>query len=782
MALVAGTFAAAQGMIPGSLLPAGLALTGIGLALTMRRRPLWMALGVTLIFFAGGALMWNARHAGPIGDSLAINAARRPVSTIYTLQGRVERPDILLPGGDYQQFILRIDRASVESTDLGLTGGVLVRWSGPSRALFSGDRVQLEGTLELDISRINPGTRSIEDYYRRRDVHTALRLRGHDALERLESGSLLSPTYWASRFRSHVATRLSAVVPDASRPFILTVLLGDRRRITDETYTAFLESGTAHILAVSGVHIGIIFMTISIMLRLVMPKRRRLRIYLTIIAVLLFALIAGARVSSLRAAIMIALYLASELFDREPDTPTALSLAAILFTLHDPDAVLDAGFQLSFLSIASIFVFSPAFHLRMHWLPGVLREALSTTFAVQILAFPVAISLFHVMPLSGLVANLIVIPLLTVVLWLSVLTAGTALVFTPAALLFAHATHPFILAILAIVNGISEFGITYFYLSAPTPAAIAAYAAAAMLLLVTLNAVRHRARWTAALACALVVTVLLWKPFYPESEVTFLDVGHGDAAFIRTPGGGHILIDAGDQNGFLDMGKRVIAPFLWSNHVSRIDALLITHPDRDHIGGVAYLLDHFPVAAVYLGNPHNDSAEEQALLAQCERLGINVHRLTRGDALHVHGARLEVLHPPRDWPDYLPLNDSSLTLRLTWPGLSVLFPGDAEAAAEDAIAALDCTARILKVPHHGSRTSSSRAFIDAVNPDLAIISVGRRVPRSVLSADVVQRYRASGITVLRTDIAGGIRIVTRDGKLVVQTARGNRAYPMRATN
>ena len=153
--------------------------------------------------------------------------------------------------------------------------------------------------------------------------------------------------------------------------------------------------------------------------------------------------------------------------------------------------------------------------------------------------------------------------------------------------------------------------------------------------------------------------------------------------------------------------------------------------------------------------------------------------MLRGDTIGLEGAGLEVLHPPSNWPAALPVNENSLVVRLAWPGISVLFPGDAEQLAEDALARADCAAQIVKVPHHGSNTSSSQSFIDAVQPDIAIISVGRRGRRSVLSSNVILRYEANGTAILRTDIAGGIRMTTRDGRIVAETARGQRGYPMR---
>ncbi len=776
--LVAGTFAAAWGLLSGIYLPLALAVVGFALQAGPRR---FGVVGLAFVYLGAGAIMWNARHIGPPGDPLSRFAAAQPESLRYTLEGTVQRPDILLPDRTYMQFQLRVDKMGFGSELQPIRGGVIVRWRDPAFSVYSGERVRLSGYLQNDLARVNWQTPSVEDHLRRNGIHTALPLKGEDNIERIAGGPRWSPTYWASRLRTHQAKALANVVPNSSLPFVLTVWLGDRRLITNDAYKAFRDSGTAHILAVSGVHMGIIFVTLTYVLRLVI-HHRRLRTFAVMAAILLFALVAGARISSLRAAVMIVLFLTADLFDREPDAPTALSIAAILFTLHNPDVVLDAGYQLSFLSIASILLFKEPIETWLLRLPDLVRHAFSTTLAVQVLVLPIAISFFYVLPAAAPLANLLVIPLLSVVLWICFLTSVSVTFSENIGLLFGHALDIPVFFIRTIAETVSSFSGTHFMIVSPTALAMACYWTTVAFAVIRLRAERHKTLWSSAAMLAFAATLLFWTPLRPQPQVNFLDVGHGDATFIRTPGGSTVLIDGGNRWGKFDAGERLVAPFLWSNQVTRLDCVIATHADGDHIGGLAYIIEHFPVGVLYLGPIPSPKPLEEKLIAQCEAAGVPIRRIARGETIPLRGAQLETLHPPAESASTYSKNNSSLVLRLTWPGFSALLTGDIERSAESELMHLDCKAAILRAPHHASKTSSSRGFIEAVAPEFCTVSAGRRSYKSVVSPDVLKRYENFGIGVYRTDILGGLRATLKDERIAIEGARQARAYliPSRA--
>lgn len=774
----------ALGFVGGTLLANADARMGWGTALAVIIAVLWARrsnpnyvppLLIALLFGVLGATLWQLRHLDPPGDALAQFAVDHPESAMYAVIGTVERPDILLPEGDYVQFRLRVDRVEYAGKTYSMTGGVLVKWTDPEWPVFSSERIRVQGPLEADLARINPNTRSFEDHLRGDGIHTAVRVYGRGNVERLEEGSWTSPSYWMSRFRSDLAARLSRVVPLSAQPLVLSVWLGDRRRIGNEVYEEFIKSGTAHILAVSGVHTGLIFVSIRSIFRLLFGLRfRRACALVTMFGVLAFALMSGARIPTVRASIMLILYLSAELFDREPDAPTALSLAAFFFAAYDPDSLSEVSFQLSFLSIASILLYSEPLAALFTRLPKRLSEGVTTSSSVQLLSMPVAVSLAGVLPVAGPLVNLIVIPLLAGVLWLSFLTSVCVYLVEPLALLFGHALAPLVWSIHALAGFVSDVPGSFRVVPTPTVLGTLAYWGAMMCLAALLYRVTDRRRLLMATVTLAATSFALWTPFRSPAEVVFLDVGHGDSTFVRTPGGSRLLVDAGDRNIFVDQGKRTVVQFLRANHVSYLDAVFVTHDDMDHIGGMVSVLNAMPVGALYLGVHPSDSPEEAQLLEVCAEKEIPVHRIQRGDRIRAAGALVEVLHPGSE--PSRESNDNSLVLHVSWPGMRVLLTGDIEELAEEEIQDLDVAADVMKVPHHGSQTSSTESFIESVYPAVAVVSGGRRRGGKVVRDFVLDRYKDRDVLVYRTDHLGGIRVFLEEGKLHVTSAREQRGY------
>ena len=772
--LALGGYLAAAGLLPGLAPPIVLWFVGLLLTLFPVRFGGKRLVSVLLCFLGAGALLWNARYAGPPGDALSRYSAAHP-DTRFTLEGRVRRADLVLPGERRIQFLLDVDRVIADGKPLDLDGGVIARGREGGTPLYTGQRVRVAGTLRHVLGPVNPGIQDVEDYLRRHGIHSVLRLREQEAVEFIGSAPWWSPFYCASRLRQVEANRLVEALPESVFPFVLTVWLGDRSGVSREEYQRFVESGTAHILAVSGVHAGIVFLALSFLLRLV-TNRRKLRTALTMAGVLLFALVAGARITSMRAGTMIAMYLIAELFDREPDAPTALSVSAVIFMLLNPAVLIDHGFLLSFASVASILIFADPIQAYLSRLPSFLTRLLAPTLAVQALPLPLAVHFFHVLPLAAPFANLLVLPLLTITLGLCLFTTIAALVFPGLAVLFGHALVPVVFLIRTIVEAVAGTGFAHLRVTSPTALAMACYWAGIACLWAAGRRF-HRRMWIVAGLASFVLVVVCWRPWRPEPEVTFLDVGHGDAAVVRTPAGGTALIDGGDANPYVDMGERVVAPFLWTHHIAHLDYVILSHPDRDHIGGLFYVVSHFSVGEVLL-TPGLDAHQAQhSLITECAKRNIPVRHLHAGEIVSLGDASLDVLHPPVGWPEGDDVNDHSIVIRLRWPGPAVLFTGDVEAAAESAVRQRDCAAPVLKVPHHGSRTSSSPDFVAAVAPRHAIVSTGGHYGRECVNDAVLDRYTDEGAVLWRTDELGGVTLsLEEDGAAFLSAARATRGY------
>jgi competence protein ComEC len=765
--------AQARDLAPGLLL--SLFTLIIAIAVIRRRIPYAQHLLTALLAAFAATAVWNSNEQSAEGDPL--HAAALDVGrTRVTLEAEVLTTDVRLAETDYLRFTAAaVARAPVSMQ--GAAGHVLVRWTEPAFTVYPGDRLRLEGRLDPSLGTVNFGLSGQEETWRRRGVHSVLRVRGEDVQRRQSNPAAL--THWIGRLRQWEADQFAQIVPESVLPFVLTVWLGERSHFTEPTHDFYIASGTAHILAVSGIHVAIVYASIGQFLRLFI-RHRRLRTALIMFSVIAFAFLAGARLPSLRAAAMFAIYSIAALLDREPDAPNALSIAALILLLITPPLIYDAGFLLSFASVASILLFSEPIQNRLTALPYAARSALAPTLAVQLLPLPLALHFFHVMPLLAPLANLLVIPLLTVVLWLCVLALAASAISMSAGFLLGHALYPFIESIRAIAGFVADLPLSHLRIVSPTALAAVLVWAAAAFLLWSLYAPNRR-RILAALICCFGAWIC-WRDWRPPPSIDFLDVGSGDSIFLRTAGGATMLIDGGMENEYTSTGKWIVERFLYAQGVDELDYVVVTHPDGDHIGGLFHILRRFPVGTVLMGATETKRASEQAFLALCQERGVPVRRLARGDVLHLDGpsaqeGRLEVVHPPADWPAK-PVNDTSLAFRLHWQGRRVLFTGDIEAPAEASLLPLQSALRadLLKVPHHGSHTSSTPAFLEAVQPDLAFVST-RATGKEAIAPVVQAEYRSQGIPLWRTDVHGGIRLRVQDGQLEISTARGEKALP-----
>jgi competence protein ComEC len=726
------------------------------------------------VFVAAGALSWTLRSLDGPGDSLSRYVLAHP-GAAYVLEGRVREVPVMLPENTYVRFLLDVDQVWANQEPLLVRGGVQVRWTEPEGVLYSGEQVRVSGPLDLYLGPVNYGVRGFEGYLHGRGVFSEISVR-RDAVQRLTSGGW-RPRYWASRLRGWEARALRRAVPESAFPFVLAVWLGDRSQYTQRESQRFVDTGTAHILAVSGLHVGLVYVCVAGLLGLLRVRGRTTAV-VSILAVFAFALTAGARVSSLRAATMIAVYLTYDLLKREPDVPTALGLSGLLLLSLNPGNLFDAGFLLSFGSVASILLFAtPLKELLARWLrmPWWLRGALGTTLSVQLLTLPLVIHYFHVFPLVSPLANLLIVPALTLTLWLCILTTLTAAVFPASALLFGHALAPLVFGIRGLAEGAAAIPWSHVAVVSPTLPAMMLFWLSAGALYLALT--RKSRAWIGAVAGLGLAAALVWIPWKAPAVVDFLDVGHADAAFVRTPGGTTLLIDGGMKSAFLDSGAQVVAPYLYSNGVRRLDYVVATHPESDHMGGLFEVVERFPVGAAILGPAPTERPLERDFLSLCARRGVPVIRVSAGERLAVAGAETEVLHPPREWSPE-DVNESALVLRIRWPGVSVLFAADVEEDGEARLAQGDCEAAVLKVPHHGSRTSSSAVFLDAVQPAAAVFSTRATRQWGAVGAGVLPRYETRGISIWRTDYHGGIRLSQRGGAWTLRGARLERGYSL----
>ncbi len=657
--------------------------------------------------------------------------------------------------------------------------GSLVQVNAPSLPwpLAYGDAVRLVGRVRPPERARNPGGRDRAAEFEARGIDA-------DVLATSPPVRIAAPAAlaWIEAARDRFAERAAASLPEREAGLVRAIGTGDRGGVDTATADAFARSGLAHRLPVSGRHRAVVALGSHRALRWILARSdaiarradpRRLAAAVCIPLSALYALSTGAQVPVVRSAVATTIGFGAILLDREVDALTALALAALAILALDPGALLDVSFQLSFASVAGLALCAGPLRraipiaLRRDGLPGRVGEALLTALCASVAATvttaPLVALHFRRLSLVGVLANLVGVPLGSLLTIGAALSAVVTAAAPPIGPVLIAATAPLASALLWVNDLAASAPHASVGVGSPGWVGVAVFYVA----LVGAWRLRHRWRIPAAIVAML---ALLGPPHLRHAlavrrgglEVTFLSVGQGDSTALLLPDGSLVLVDGGGEaTGHYDPGARDVVPWLRDAGITRIAAVFLSHPHPDHLLGLPAVAAAFPVEHLFTNGRPGDAAAGPAFA----RLP-SPERFVAGSVFERAGVRIEALAPSGDHPEWTE-NDASLVLRVSHGAARVLLCGDVEAEGEAALLA-DPAARlgadIVKIPHHGSSTSSTAALVAATHPAVAIASVGHLNRFGFPDPAVVQRWESGGARVLRTD-EGAIRFLS-DGRAI----------------
>ncbi len=663
-----------------------------------------------------------------------------------------------------------------------VSGGVLVRlrFRDPeSRAALSqlalGERVQLTGHLRpLDGAR-NPGSFDGRAYYGRRDLTHAFSPASTGGVERL-GPARLTGWLWMMKHvvvpaRAAVRRAIRRAMPaDEARACLVGLLLGDRSEMDPEIVQNFARSGTIHVLAVSGLHVALLAAVVFVPL---VRLRARPRVVATLVVLWSYGALTGFAPSIARAVIMATIVLIGRLLERPPTGLNTLAASAVVLLLIDARQPFDLGFQLSFCAVAGLLILAPEIaRWTARWpgrrWAGWLYDALGLSVAAQLATLPVVVATFGRVPLAASLANLVVVPLAGVATVSGVLMVLTGW-WTGLSALFGASAWAALEAMFGLVAGANRLPLAATEWTGPD-AALGAVVLVAMLVVLTQLDRPRRALRALTVAAGLAALALVRPLLVGESarplRVTFIDVGQGDAALVELPDGRALLVDAGPWTPTFDAGEALVRPYLRVRGADHLTAVVLSHPHLDHIGGLQAILRATAVERVL---DSGQTPPTEAVAGYVQLAGGRRHTLVRGDTVALgNDVRLYVLGPEPGQP---PLPDSrqnnvSVAVKLVYGATSVLFLGDAESGEEAELVARYgdfLRADVVKMAHHGSRTSSTAELIAATGASDAVASVGRLNRYGHPNAEVIARWRRAGTRVHLTETAGAI-VFESDGR------------------
>lgn len=745
-------------------------------------------------FFAGGAhLSWTEEgNRSAIAEAVPADAGEVRAQ----VGGRIaSAPEV---DGDRLRFTLEVRFLAFEGQrPLSIPGERVAarvtlrsaREQELARKWKRGMELSASAILERPSPARNPGGFDYRRYLYMQGIHWTARI---DGLSRVQAVSDASLDLRADidDLRRWLGERLEALYPEEIAGLVRGMILGEREAVPPDAEADFALLGLAHLLAISGLHVGVFVGAIYGLLKGIGLTREKAAG--TVLLLLpLVALLTGAGAPVVRAAIMAGLALLAVILRRFRDGLTFLAVAAWALLAWNPYQLFQPGFQLSFAVTLALLVAAGPVSRIMPFPWAWLNQLAAVTLVAQLASFPLIIYHFYEFSFLSWAVNLAAVPVVSLlVIPLAMLALALGAVHEGLAFFPAFLSSSVLSALLRGTDFLARWNGAHPAWAPPPVWWLAAYAAVCFQgLFAWTGEVRRRAlHRTAFLLLMLGLVAFAWSPEAlareREVRIAFLDVGQGDCAVIETPGGQVILVDGGGtlpvprqdwqrRRKEHDTGRDVVIPYLKYRGIRRIDYLVITHGDADHVGGLAAVVERFPVRRV-IRNPHPPGSEvERRLMRLLADRGAEVYTAPRGSGGSLEpGVAWQFLHPGREVSTGEATNDDSVVFLLYAYGRTVLMTGDIEERAEREIAAAWDLPPVdwLKVAHHGSRTSTHPAWLKETRPAHAVISVGENNRFGHPAPEVLQRLKEQGTRVWRTDRHGAVTVrIDSSGRMRVET-------------
>ena len=643
------------------------------------------------------------------------------------------------------------------------------------RTINPGYKLKIKSKIYETRDRRNPGEFDYKKYLLSVGISGNINLSKINQIEITEKDKDFLQTLIFS-IRKNIAEQIDQLYSYKTSSLLKGLLLADRSNISYTTKEEFINAGVIHVLAVSGLHVGFIALIVIIILGRI---NLFVRSILTIFALLLFLLITGSPSSVLRAVIMGSVIIISFVLGRSTNIFNSLSIAALIILAFSPKQLFAPGFQLSFSAVWGIAVFFPLckeYLTKINIENKILKNILlflSVSLGAQIGTLPFTLIYFGKLSIIALLINLIVIPLVGFIIATGIISLVINIIFPFIAVFYSAANELFANLLFSLISKAGNLSFSFIKISNFNYYdALIVFISLFFFLLVRKKLKRSFAKFIVVIL--LIINIFLFTSFtnkeiLPKDELSILmvDVGQGDAIIVKYPDGKISLIDAGIRTNSFDTGKYILEPLLNYLNIDKIDLAFLSHMDIDHYGGFNYLINKGIIKEIY--KPLIDSSLAKDI--RFEKL-LDINNITKKyyeqKIIKEDNVRIYILNSNNNKAyNRLSTNNKSGMIKIVYGENSVLLTGDIEKKGELFYSKYYkdfLRSDILKVAHHGSKTSSTEGILNYIKPKIGLISVGKYNSYGHPSKIIIERYKNNNVKIYRTDLQSAI-LFQSDGKI-----------------
>ena len=676
-----------------------------------------------------------------------------------------------------------------------------------------GDKIKFSGQFIEPSTQRNEGGFNNKQYLKTIKIYGSIKVEKVELIARNQANPIFQLT---NKISLSIKQKIDLFMRKEEASILKGILFGEGEEITDDMQENFRISNISHVLAVSGMHINYVIIGIHLLLQSRIGKKRT-RI-ITIIFLGLYTVVTGFSPSVVRASIMAILLIGAGILHRKSDIWSSISLSLLIILLYNPFLIMNIGLQFSYLGTIGIILFHEnvlsflknikirnrkwkyIFSRKIIKIGTKIKEILAVTISAQLAILPVMIYHFNLFGTYFILTNLLVSIIVGPIIILGSITVGISFFINPIAKIIGSIL-AILIQILITISNLSHLPFAKIYIPTPQIYSIILYYLFILIFNIIyhiyiqkkLNNTQRRVRNLIALVkyklfqnkkkyfkiIVLLVFIIFFSLSIPKKlEIHFVDVGQGDCTFIVTPKNETILIDGGGSTSKeYDVGKSVLLPYILDQGYTKIDYIFISHFDQDHTGGILTILEELKVKKVFIAKQEEDSENYQKFLKIVKEKRISVNVVKRGDRVKIEkNFYFDILWPGEQQIEENILNNNSAVMKMCYQNFSILFTGDIEKQAEEKILEIyegkekKLKANILKVAHHGSKTSTIEEFLKCVSPKIAIIGVGKNNLFKHPSEETIEKLREYDVATYRTDENGEITItVDKNGKFLIKS-------------